>query len=154
MDVVDRNTRSRMMAGIRRTHTKPEILVRRVLFSAGFRYRLHRRDLPGSPDVVLPGRRVAVFVHGCFWHQHPQCKFAKLPTSRPEFWAKKLARNMERDEHAVDLLLLDGWRVLTVWECATRDPITLSSLEKILSNWILGKDSRGEVRGFEHPQGS
>ena len=119
-DVVDQATRSRMMSGIGGRNTKPEIVVRKALFAAGFRFRLHSKDLPGCPDVVLPGRRVAVFVHGCFWHAHPGCRYAKTPASRREFWESKLAANVERDGRARKALLSEGWRVLVVWECATR----------------------------------
>ena len=115
------------MSGIRARDTKPEVFVRKALFRAGFRFRLHRRDLPGSPDVVLPGRRVAVFVHGCFWHAHDGCRYAKTPATRREFWESKLAANVERDKRAREVLLSAGWRVLVVWECATRDPLWLST---------------------------
>ena len=152
MDIGDRSTRSRMMAGIRGKHTKPELLVRKALFASGFRYRLHCGGLPGSPDIVLSSRRVVVFVHGCFWHQHAHCKFAKLPASRSDFWAAKLAGNVERDKKAFEALHSDGWRVLIVWECATRDPLIVNSLGTKLSSWIAGHDSTGVIRGFEHPQ--
>ncbi|MFC3651953.1 very short patch repair endonuclease [Dyella humi] len=154
MDIVDRNTRSRMMAGIRGKNTKPELLVRKALFAAGFRYRLHRRGLPGSPDIVLPGRHIAVFVHGCFWHQHEQCRFAKIPASRSDFWTRKLVGNADRDRKAVESLKVDGWRILVVWECATRDPLILNSLGQLLSSWISSDGSTGEIRGFAHPQGN
>ena len=105
-----------MMSGIRGKDTKPEMIVRKALFAAGYRFRLHRRDLPGAPDVVMPGRKIAIFVHGCFWHKHAKCKYAKLPSTRPEFWQVKLAGNVERDQKAIDSLMFSGWRVLTVWE--------------------------------------
>src|SRR5690349_6902310 len=98
MDVVGPAARSRMMAGIRGKDTKPEMLVRRCLTAAGARYRLHRRDLPGAPDIALPGAKVAIFVHGCFWHVHCGCRFAATPATRPEFWRAKLQGNVERDE--------------------------------------------------------
>jgi DNA mismatch endonuclease, patch repair protein len=154
MDIVDRSTRSRMMSGIRGKNTKPEMLVRKALFAAGLRYRLHRRDLPGSPDIVLPGRHIAIFVHGCFWHQHEDCRFAKLPRSRPEFWAAKLAGNVERDRKSQEALITQGWRMLSVWECATRDPVIANSLGTLLTSWIEGEHMIGEIRGFVHPQGS
>ncbi len=146
-DVVDPRTRSRMMSGIRGKNTKPEIVVRRALFSAGFRFRLHRRDLPGAPDVVLPGRRVAVFIHGCFWHQHMACRYAKLPSTSPEFWKTKLEGNSVRDRKDAEALLAAGWRVLTVWECATRDRKILPLLPELLTEWIRGQERAGEIRG-------
>lgn len=144
-DVVDAKTRSRMMSGIRGRDTKPEMLVRRALFKAGFRFRLQRRDLPGVPDVVLPGRRVAIFVHGCFWHMHQGCSNAKLPSTRPEFWLAKLSKNVNRDREARDALLADGWRVLTVWECATKERETQAALPETLRAWIDGAEPIGEI---------
>lgn len=134
-----------MMSGIRGKNTKPEVLVRRALFAAGYRFRLHRRDLPGTPDIVLPRRKVAVFAHGCFWHMHVSCKSAKLPTTRPAFWRIKLEGNVSRDRLAIDALLADGWRVLTVWECATRDAKSLEALSVDLSSWIEGSELCGEI---------
>jgi DNA mismatch endonuclease, patch repair protein len=134
-----------MMSGIRGKNTKPEMVVRRALFAAGYRYRLHRRDLPGAPDIVLPGRKVAVFVHGCFWHIHVGCKNAKLPATRQEFWRDKLEGNVSRDRRAIDSLLADRWRVLTVWECATRDAKSLEALSVDLASWIEGPELYGEI---------
>ena len=135
------------MSGIRGKNTKPEMLTRRALFAAGYRFRLHRRDLPGAPDIVLPGRSVAIFVHGCFWHMHAGCKNAKLPSTRSEFWRDKLEGNVERDQRAVELLLSNGWRVLTVWECATREPAALAGLSESLSTWIEGSQRTGAISG-------
>jgi DNA mismatch endonuclease (patch repair protein) len=144
-DVVEPAVRGRMMSGIRGKNTKPEMLVRRALFASGYRFRLHRRDLPGAPDIVLPGRKVAIFAHGCFWHMHAGCKNAKLPSTRREFWRGKLEANVERDRRAIELLLTDGWRVLTVWECATRDAIALTNLRESLSRWIEGSEPTGVI---------
>mgnify|MGYP000970990977 CR=1 FL=1 len=144
-DVVEPAVRSRMMSGIRGKNTRPEILTRRALFAAGYRFRLHRRDLPGSPDIVLPGRRVAMFVHGCFWHRHSGCHNAKLPSTRQEFWHAKLEGNAARDRQAVASLLAAGWRVLTVWECATRDTEALASLSEMVSRWIESAEPVGEI---------
>ncbi len=134
------------MSGIRGKNTKPEMIVRRALFAAGYRFRLHRRDLPGAPDIVLPGRRVAIFAHGCFWHMHSGCKNAKVPSTRPEFWRNKLLGNVARDKRAIDALLANGWRVLTVWECATRDQKMLDQLSESLAQWIEGQEQRGVIK--------
>lgn len=106
-----------MMAAVRGRDTKPEVAVRRALHAAGYRFRLHRRDLPGRPDIVLPCHRLAVFVHGCFWHGH-DCRRGRRPSSNTGFWHAKLARNVERDRAAVEALTAAGWTVETVWECS------------------------------------
>ena len=113
---------SRVMRSIRKTNTSPEMAVRRIIHRLGFRYRLHVRELPGTPDIVLPRLRKVVVVHGCFWHQHAGCRLAKLPRSRPEYWLPKLARNQERDQIAEKALAALGWRVLVIWECETKRP--------------------------------
>ncbi|GAA5071263.1 DNA mismatch endonuclease Vsr [Roseibacterium beibuensis] len=105
------------MAKVRSQNTKPELAVRRYLHARGLRFRLHRRDLPGKPDMVFPSRRVAVFVHGCFWHQHPGCRRAKLPQTRADFWREKLEANVRRDAAALAALEILGWTALVVWEC-------------------------------------
>lgn len=133
------------MSGIRGKNTKPEMMVRRMMFAAGLRYRLHRKDLPGSPDIVLSGKRVVVFVNGCFWHQHSGCRFAKLPSSNPEFWFEKLHRNVERDRKSISALVDAGWRVLTVWECAVRDGTTVQTLSTRILTWLDGTDQVGEI---------
>ena len=144
-DVVSPESRSRMMSGIRGKDTKPEMIVRKALFAAGYRFRLHRKDLPGVPDIVLPIRRVAIFVHGCFWHMHAGCKYAKLPSTRPEFWNEKLSGNALRDQKARDALLSNGWRVLIVWECATRDAASLAGLTDSITHWIDGDSASGSI---------
>ncbi len=151
-DVVDAKTRSRMMAGIKGKNSEPEMLVRRALFKAGFRFRLHWRGLPGVPDVVLRGRRVAVFVHGCFWHMHPGCSSAKLPSTRPEFWLAKLSRNADRDREVREALCAEGWRVLTVWECATRGRGIQAELAETLRAWIDGATVIGEISRIDTPR--
>lgn len=147
VDVVSPESRSRMMSGIRGKDTKPEMIVRKALFATGYRFRLHRRDLPGAPDVVMPGRKIAIFVHGCFWHMHAKCKYAKLPSTRPEFWQAKLASNVERDQKAIDSLMSSGWRVLTVWECSTRNAGALATLRETLARWIESGEISGEISG-------
>lgn len=145
MDVVSKEIRSRMMSGIKGKDTKPEIILRKALFAAGYRFRLHRKDLPGAPDVALPGRKIAIFAHGCFWHMHAGCKNAKLPATRREFWKAKLQGNVGRDLQAVEALQSIGWRVLTVWECGTRDANIVARLSALLSEWIEGSDEVGEI---------
>jgi len=111
--------RSTVMSRIRSRDTNPELRVRRALHSMGYRFRLYRKDLPGTPDIVLPRHRTAIFVHGCFWHQHQGCRRASDPKTRREYWGPKLARNVERDgDHTVALKAL-GWRVIVIWECET-----------------------------------
>lgn len=118
------------MAAVRTSHTRPEISVRKYLHAAGFRYRLHVRSLPGAPDIVLPKYRTIVFVHGCFWHQHVRCPKAKLPATNQSFWSAKLAGNAQRDRLKRQALQAEGWKVLTVWECETRDPLRLANIVK------------------------
>lgn len=114
--------RSAQMALVRGRDTKPELLVRRTLHAAGLRYRLQAKDLAGKPDLVFRSRRIAVFVHGCFWHQHPDpnCRLARMPKSRLDFWAPKLKGNRLRDERVKIILEQQGWRVFEVWECQTK----------------------------------
>lgn len=120
MDVVDAAKRSRMMAGIKSKNTGPEMIVRKYLHAQGFRYRLHPRKLPGSPDVVLPKHRVVIFIHGCFWHRHRSCKLATNPSSNVERWTMKFQGNVERDARNAAALRALGWTVIVVWECELR----------------------------------
>lgn len=115
------------MRAVKRANTAPEIIVRQVLHALGIRFRLHRRDLPGSPDVVLPRFRTVIFVHGCFWHRHPDCRYTTTPKTRQEYWLPKFAANIERDLRKEAQLQALGWRVLLVWECETkqREELTL-----------------------------
>ena len=125
VDTISPEYRSEIMGRVRAKDTKPEMVVRRMLHAAGYRYRLHARDLPGKPDLVFPARRKVVFINGCFWHRHRDCALARLPKSRTEFWTNKLERNRERDEKNVAALREQGWEVLTVWECEVRDLATV-----------------------------
>lgn len=113
--------RSAQMRRITKRDTGPEVRVRRVAHSLGYRFRLHRRDLPGSPDIVFPGRRKIALVHGCFWHQHEGCRLKRQPKSRLDYWLPKLARNVARDKTVQEELAHLGWQVLVIWECETRD---------------------------------
>ena len=136
-DVHSPATRSRNMSAIRGKDTKPEMLIRRALHARGFRFRLHNRALPGSPDLVLPKHRAAIFVHGCFWHRH-DCPMFHWPSSREEFWRGKLNANYERDERNINLLLNAGWRVAVVWECSIRGKHRrdLSAVVDALYDWL------------------
>jgi DNA mismatch endonuclease (patch repair protein) len=111
------------MARIKNKHTKPEMKVRKLVHSLGFRYRLHGKSIPGRPDMVFSGRRKVIFIHGCFWHRHPdsECSLARMPKSRLEFWKPKLERNAERDGENIELLHRAGWDTLVIWECELRD---------------------------------
>lgn len=137
-DIVDSQTRSRMMAGIRSKDTKPELALRRSLHALGFRYRLHAKGIPGRPDLVLPRFNAVIFVHGCFWHRHSGCRYASVPTTRSEFWASKFAANMTRDT----LVRLDlreaGWRVAVVWECALRTERDVAAASAAVAGWLQG----------------
>lgn len=139
--------RSAQMALVRGKDTKPELRVRRALHAAGLRYRLHRKDLAGKPDLVFPSLKTVVFVHGCFWHQHPDphCKLARMPKSRLDFWGPKLAGNRARDERVKKALEDQGWRVVEVWECETK-PDDLRSLAETIKA-IAPSDGALEIAG-------
>lgn len=122
VDRLDAAARSANMARVRSTNTRPERTVRKLLHAAGFRFRLHRRDLPGTPDLVLPRYRIAIFVHGCFWHRHEGCKRATTPSSRTPFWEQKFARTKARDAKAISDLRSLGWAPVVLWECEIKAP--------------------------------
>lgn len=147
-DIVTPEVRSRMMAGIRDRDTKPELAIRHGLHQLGFRYRLHRKGLPGKPDLVFPKHRAVIFAHGCFWHGH-ECPLFRWPSSRAEFWEKKITGNRERDARVQTVLLADGWRVLTVWECALMGPGRLAAgivIERA-AKWLRSVRLTAEIRG-------
>ena len=148
MDVVAPEVRSRMMSGIRTRDTKPEITFRKALHRRGFRYRLHPRNVPGKPDFVLPRYRIAVFVHGCFWHYH-DCSLFKMPSTRQSFWQAKLSRNRDRDAEVAAALRSTRWRRLTVWECSLRGPhrIGLEQALQLAETWFEAKSTCLEIRG-------
>lgn len=133
-DIVDPATRSRMMAGIRSGETYPEKLVRSFLFKRGFRFRKNVKGLPGTPDIVLAKYASVVFVHGCFWHRHPRCKYATSPKTNIKFWEKKLNANCKRDQLNKKRLRALGWRVITIWECQLDE----SHLERLAVNILAG----------------
>jgi DNA mismatch endonuclease (patch repair protein) len=130
VDVVTKQVRSRMMAGIRGGNTAPELAVRKLLFAAGFRFRLHARDVPGRPDIVLPKLGSVIFVHGCFWHRHPKCRFAYTPKSNVRFWTDKFTANKKRDRAVQALLKRAGWSSHVIWECEVNGP----TLGRLLRN--------------------
>ena len=113
--------RSRNMSAIKSKNTKPEIKVRKVLHSMGYRFRLHAKDLPGSPDIVLPKYKTVIFVHGCFWHRHENCKYASTPKTRKEFWNKKFTENKKRDSEIQEKIKILDWRSVVIWECETKN---------------------------------
>lgn len=132
MDKLTTTRRSENMRAIKSAHTKPEMTVRKLVYSMGFRYRLHRKDLPGRPDLVFPSRRKVIFVHGCFWHQH-SCREGRVPSSNVEYWRPKLERNAARDAENVSKLQHQGWSVLVVWECEVKD---VSALKTTLATFL------------------
>ena len=132
VDKVSIETRSKIMSKIRSKNTKPEIRVRKFLFSKGFRYRLHVKKLPGSPDIVLPKYRTVVFVNGCFWHGHENCRISHIPKSSTEFWETKIKKNQERDIRDLNSLYEKGWRSIVVWECQLDNNFT-GIMEKVES---------------------
>lgn len=138
VDIVDKETRSKIMASIHSKDTKPELKVRSGLHRLGMRFRLHCSNLPGKPDLVFPKHHVVLFVHGCFWHRHSSCRFAYVPSQNAEQWAEKFMRNIERDRCQVELLQQKGWRVFVIWECALRasdvSPLLGSVVTELLSN--------------------
>ena len=136
------------MSGIRGKDTKPELAVRRGLHAKGFRFRLHAKDLPGKPDLVLPRYRAAIFVNGCFWHRH-DCHLFRMPSTRQEFWSEKIACNVERDAAAHAKLRDAGWRFLIVWECALKGRTRLGIGEVIerIASWLAGSESSLEIGG-------
>ena len=117
--------RSAIMRAVKGKHTKPELIVRSIIHQMGFRFSLHKKELPGRPDICLPKYKLAIFVHGCFWHRHFNCKFATMPSSNVEFWSDKFRLNIKRDKEKANSLRRAGWRVFTIWGCECRKPQVL-----------------------------
>nr|WP_313665902.1 very short patch repair endonuclease [Brucella intermedia] len=147
-DVHDAQTRSRNMAAIKGSHTKPELAIRRALHAAGLRYRLHAKELPGKPDLVFPRYKAVLFVNGCFWHRH-DCHLFKWPASREDFWREKIGRNVANDERAIASLKEEGWRVGVIWECALKGRTRLDQPETMqrLASWIKSEEQAITIRG-------
>lgn len=135
-------SRSEMMSRIGPKNTKPEMIIRKGLHSLGFRYRLHVKELPGCPDLVLKKYQTAVFIHGCFWHAHDGCRFFRLPKTNTSFWATKLDGNRKRDIDVTNSLLKSGWRVLRIWECAIR-VMPINKIIELIASWVLGNYQSG-----------
>jgi len=140
VDIVDQATRSRMMAGIKGKNTQPELLMRRGLHKLGFRFRLHFAGLPGHPDICLKKYNAVIFVHGCYWHRHPNCRFASTPKSRADFWQLKFSENVARDQQNQHLLKSAGYRVAIVWECALRGGRSNSTISEV-ANWLRSEEA-------------
>ena len=141
-DVVDKKTRSRMMSGIRSSNTKPEILTRKALHRLGYRFRLNSKIGKIKPDIVLRRRKVAVFTHGCYWHQHEGCKLAYSDRNYSEKWKKKFTDNKQRDQRVLDELKTEGWRVAVIWECSTRKVDVFGEVITQLHRWIKEADGQ------------
>lgn len=147
MDVLSREKRSQIMASVKSSDTKPEMLVRRYLHAHGFRYGLHNRKLPGSPDIVLRKYKTIIFINGCFWHGHEGCKYYRLPKSNLEFWQTKIERNRQRDIETIEALKAKGWRVITIWECELRN---IAQRGETLIQLV--KDIKGDLKSVNYTQ--
>jgi len=145
VDIVDNKTRSRMMSGIRSSNTKPEVLTRKALHKLGYRFRLDSKIGKIKPDIVLRTRKIAIFVHGCYWHQHESCKLAYSDRNYSDKWKKKFADNIQRDQRVLNQLTEAGWRIAVIWECSTRDIRVFDLVIKQLHSWT----QLGETQYFE-----
>jgi len=146
-DVFPPAKRSWIMSRVKGKNTKPEIKVRSLIHAMGFRFRLHRKDLPGNPDLVFPKYRKVIFVHGCFWHQHRACPNAARPTSNTIYWNKKLERTIERDNQNITALESAGWQVLVIWECEVKNH---EKLFEIIGNFLINSSSKDAEQGAAH----
>lgn len=149
-DIVDKKTRSRMMSGIQGKNTRPELLLRHQLHRMGFRYRLHGKNLPGKPDLVFPKYKALIFVHGCFWHRHPGCKYTTNPATRPEFWQAKFQGTIERDKIVFHKLFQQGWRIGVAWECALRRGQE-TEVAVAMADWLNNGDQYIEIPELAEP---
>jgi DNA mismatch endonuclease (patch repair protein) len=131
-DVHNRATRSYNMSRVKNKNTKPEMLVRHFLHGKGFRYKLHDKSLPGRPDLVLPKYKTVIFIHGCFWHGHPGCRYSSMPKTKTEWWTNKILINISHDSRATELLEKAGWTIVTIWGCELKPKQTALTLEKLL----------------------
>lgn len=154
MDNKSAEQRRENMSHIRSTNTKPEEIVRKFLFSKGFRYRKNDKRYPGKPDIVLPKYRTLVYVNGCFWHQHAGCRYAAIPKSNQEYWLPKLARNIERDEKVHQEAVEAGWSVIIVWECSIKGKCRKQALEALAEYILSASDIAGvhEISAMQEEQ--
>jgi len=151
-DIFSASARSLMMSRIRNSNTAPELAVRKLLFARGLRYQLHRKDLPGKPDIVFPRFKAVILIHGCFWHLHGNgCYLSKRPSSNTEFWDTKFSKNKDRDKKVEEKLLSMGWRVCTIWECAVRGkkPEQLTDLVDIIFSWLHNNEEKFETEAVQ-----
>lgn len=149
-DIVDQAVRSKMMARVKSKNTKPELAIRSALHRLGYRFRIHKKELPGCPDLVFPKYHAVVFVNGCFWHGH-SCSLFKWPKSRPDFWRKKITQNRKRDRSNSNKLLATGWRVCTVWECSVKKG-SQADFTLVIDNlvqWLLGSEPVKDISTSE-----
>jgi len=149
VDVVDKKTRSRMMSGIKGKNTKPELGIRQGLHHLGFRYRLHDSKLPGKPDLVFPKYKAIILINGCFWHQH-DCHLFKWPSTRKDFWRKKIVSNKERDQRNIKKYQQSDWKVLVIWECAVkgRTRLPMNEVIQATANWLQFDETDAEITGL------
>lgn len=149
-DVLTPDQRSLCMSRIRGVNTRPEQVIRKALFANGFRYRLNVATLPGKPDLVLHRYRACIFVHGCFWHGH-ECHLFRWPGTNRQFWETKITTNRTNDSRTIESLISEGWRVLTIWECAIKgkERIPIEQISQRIQRWLLSNRKRSEVRGVE-----
>lgn len=138
-DVLTKEQRKKCMSHIKSKNSKPELLVRKFLFASGFRFRLHRKDLPGNPDIVLPKYKTVIFINGCFWHGHEDCKYSKLPETNPEFWKNKILGNINRDIANKTKLFSLGWNVIEIWQCQLKPKEKEVTLKKLINKIKNGK---------------
>ncbi len=132
-DVLSKEQRSKCMSHIRSKDTKPEVLVRRFLFAHGFRFRLHRKDLPGKPDIVLSKYKTVIFINGCFWHGHQDCKYSTIPETNREFWKNKISGNIQRDKETYSRLVKLGWNVIEIWQCQLKPKTRDHTLQNLIT---------------------
>ena len=135
-DVFSKEKRSEVMGKIKSKNTKPELLVRQYLFRAGFRFRIHNKTLPGTPDIVLKKHKTAILINGCFWHGHENCKTFKMPRTNVEFWTSKIERNISNDQKNISILRQQGWKVIVIWECQLKKMFFIDTLESLVNKIV------------------